>query len=370
MSSVELVHIERVRAALKSMFIADSLAMPVHWFYRTADIYKLFPDGISSFHDAPEFHPSSIMSLHSTQQGGRKNVTASTQKEIVGDVILKGKAKFWNKPNIHYHQGMIAGDNTLNAHCARVLLRTLLDDNGHYHSDSFLENYINFMTADPPRHNDTYAESYHRGFFNNLVKGKPENKCGAKTHDTASIGGLVTIAPIVLMERLMGTPLNEVHNLCEQHLYLTHPDDSLAKVCASYVDLLDQLLFRRDSESVEEIINNASIFSINLNIKNLNNRTLSDNQVIGTLYSSACYIEHSWPGTLYLAYRYHNNLKSALIANTNLGGDNVHRGSVLGIILGLVSASTEQAWFNQLIANQEISEEIEKLLDLVIKRLS
>lgn len=44
-------------------------------------------------------------------------------------------------------------------------MRCLAEDNGHYRSQTFLKAYIGFMTADPPRHADTYAESYHRGFF-------------------------------------------------------------------------------------------------------------------------------------------------------------------------------------------------------------
>ena len=37
------------------------------------------------------------------------------------------------------------------------------------------------MTAEPPQHPDTYAESYHRGFFANLDQGRPAHKCGAVT---------------------------------------------------------------------------------------------------------------------------------------------------------------------------------------------
>ena len=40
------------------------------------------------------------------------------------------------------------------------------------------------------------------------------------------------------------------------------------------------------------------------------------------------------PSVLYLALKYHNEPAQGLIANTNLGGDNVHRGAVLGALLG------------------------------------
>lgn len=83
--------------------------MPVHWFYNVHDIDRAFPDGITTFETPPEFHPSSIMSMHSTSGGGRKRTDSPTQNEIVGGVILKGKQSFWNRPNVHYHQGMNPG---------------------------------------------------------------------------------------------------------------------------------------------------------------------------------------------------------------------------------------------------------------------
>ncbi|MDX1560927.1 MAG: ADP-ribosylglycohydrolase family protein, partial [Marinobacter sp.] len=57
-------YISRVTSALRTQFVADALAMPVHWYYNPMDIEKAFPGGIQRFESAPEFHPSSIMSLH------------------------------------------------------------------------------------------------------------------------------------------------------------------------------------------------------------------------------------------------------------------------------------------------------------------
>ena len=63
----------RTDAALKNLFVADALAMPVHWYYNPLDIEKAFPGGITRLEAAPEYHPGSIMSLHSTAKGGRAN---------------------------------------------------------------------------------------------------------------------------------------------------------------------------------------------------------------------------------------------------------------------------------------------------------
>jgi ADP-ribosylglycohydrolase len=45
-------------------------------------------------------------------------------------------------------------------------------------------------------------------------------------------------------------------------------------------------------------------------------------------------VEDSVPSVLYLALKYRDRSEQGLVANTNLGGDNVHRGAVLGALLG------------------------------------
>lgn len=74
----------RANAAFQLSFIADALAMPVHWFYNPLDIYKALPGGIKKFEAAPVFHPSSIMNLHSTNAGGRGVQKLDSAPQIVG----------------------------------------------------------------------------------------------------------------------------------------------------------------------------------------------------------------------------------------------------------------------------------------------
>lgn len=354
---------QRASAALKSLFVGDALAMPVHWYYNPMDIFRQFRGGISEFEPAPDFHPSSIMALHSTRRGGRGPHSAKDeQREVVGDVILKGRRQYWDRPNQHYHHGMPAGENTLNANCARVLLRVLHKNGGHYDRDAFLQAYIELMTAEPPQHPDTYAESCHRGFFANLESGKPAHQCGAVTHDTASIGGLVTIAPIVVSERLLGTSVERVKEICVEHLWLTHPDQHLAKVCKDYVGLLNELLFIGDNAETAQVISAWSKRSIGLQLSEILPKIHSDNDVVGRMFSSACYITDSWPSVLYLAYKYCQSQEPGLLSNTNLGGDNVHRGAVLGTLLGLANGATVDKLFNQLLHRDEIESEINNLV--------
>ncbi|MFK7864355.1 MAG: ADP-ribosylglycohydrolase family protein [Pseudohongiellaceae bacterium] len=354
--------LQRAEAAIRSLFIGDSLAMPVHWYYNPGDIYRQFPGGIYKFEDAPVHHPSSIMSLHSTSQGGRSFLSKKAAKQIVGDVILKGKRQYWDKKNQHYHQGMKAGENTLNAHCARALIRCISENLGQYSTETFLAAYIDLLTAEKPMHPDTYAESYHRGFFANLEAGLAPDKCGATTHDTASVGGLVTLGPVLITAYLNELDTAEIVSQCREHLWLTHPDEGLAKIAEDYCKLLLKLLSRQESESAKEIISACAIQSINLNLEELTAKNYSDFEVVGGIFTSACYISGSWPSILYFAYKYGEDIEQALIANTNVGGDNVHRGAVLGTIIGLANGRTSNAWFDQLVDQKQISAEISGLL--------
>ena len=86
--------------------------------------------------------------------------------------------------------------------------------------------------------------------------------------------------------------------------------------------------------------------------------------MIGGLLSPACYIDQSFPSVLYLAARYPDDFESAMIANTNVGGDNCHRGAILGAILGasLGLEAIPKRWINGLTAYGELNVEIEQFI--------
>lgn len=373
----------RAESALKMLFIGDALSMPVHWYYRPMDIWHAFPPrGIRQLSPAPAVHPGSIMSLHSTSSGGRSAQHKVSAPKIIGDVILKGREHHWNQKQVHYHHGLAAGENTLNSWCAHLLMnwvtgRAIEANTVIYHGESWLNHYIEFMTADPPRHPDTYAESYHRGFFANLVAGKPVTECGAITHDTPSMGALVTVAPLA-MALLPNTALESVQEICRQHVWSTHPDDLLLKVVDSYVKLISLLLNRKGSDDQDVIawvcdaatvVDGGNINGLGYALaadsdaaaeENLMRYLSQDMTVVGGRYSLACYITDSWPAVCYLAARHFKDPKRALLINTNLGGENAHRGSVLGTLLGLVSGSSVEQFYHGLRRYNEIEKDIDQ----------
>jgi ADP-ribosylglycohydrolase len=248
------------------------------------------------------------------------------------------------------------------------LIRSLIASGGKYDKSRFVDDYIRFMTADVPRHPDTYAESFHRGFFANYVAGKAKDKCGALTHDTPSVGGLVTVAPVAIAEGLRGAALDEVQSICRKHLYLTHPDQGLARICDHYVELIVALLTREEKTRPRDLLAAIAQKSVCINLEHLVTKARNDFDVVGNQFSTACYISESWPSLLFLAYKYIDQAEQALIVNTNLGGDNVHRGIVMGIILGLASGRTIDSLFDQLVCSEGIAAEIEELLAIIINK--
>jgi len=354
---------EGSKATLRNLFVGDALSMPVHWYYNPGDIVRQFGTmGIQDMQPAPEHHPSSIMVLHSTKEGGRRAAEArDVEREVVGDVILKGKRDLWGRKGTHYHHGLPAGENTLNAWWARELMQYLLDENG-YSLTSWTQRYIDFMTAEPPKHPDTYAESCHRGFFANFANGKNPLKCGAVTHDTASMGALVTVAPLVIALRSTHT-LNELKHICREHVGLTHPDEGLMLVVDAYVELLSSLLARtEDEDTIVPLIQTAMNVTGRTDLANMLQNKRGDAAIVGGRYSLACYISDSWPSVCYLASKYYACPGRALVINTNLGGENAHRGAVLGTVVGAASGEVPNELYDQLAQKQDLDKLIDQFL--------
>ena len=239
--------------------------------------------------------------------------------------ILHDQAQFWGKKGIHYHQFLTAGENTLNLQLCTLLIESL-NANGGYDSDDYLKRYIDFMTK-PGSHNDTYVEEYHRHFFTNYAAGKDPHQCGVLEKH---IGGLVGLVPIVVFYRDSPSRAREA---ALEHLSLTHLGQKMTMAAEVLIHLLLGVL---SGKSLYEVIL-QQIQNQKSPLYGLPYRQWLDDpdeMVVGRRLSTACYVEDSVPAVLYLALKYHDKPEQGLIVNTNLGGDNVHRGAVLGSLLG------------------------------------
>jgi ADP-ribosylglycohydrolase len=90
-----------------------------------------------------------------------------------------------------------------------------------------------------------------------------------------------------------------------------------------------------------------------------------DHIVIGRRVSPACYINEAFPASLYLAWKYANDFEAGLIANTNVGGDNCHRGTVVGALLGVATGASQipPRFIDNLDQSPQLNTQINTLLD-------
>jgi len=314
---------DRVRGALLGIFVGDALAMPVHWYYNPNDIKKDY-GGITKY-EAPKLeHPSSIMSLSSTGGAGR----GGQQGSVVGDVINHGRKELWGRRNVHYHHGMKAGENTLNAVTARLLLRGVTQRGGRYDPKDWLDDYVQFMTT-PGSHNDTYAETYHRMFFANFSKGVPPAQCaGDDGHNVASIGGLVTTPVATFAGGAQGDETAAVRAAIA-HQMTTHNSKSMQKHTALFAGVLHRVV--RGGDLREECARAGREMGVDL--PKLVASRAPDEAVVSRL-GAACYIDGALANALYFAYKYADDPAAAVLANANAGGENAHRGAAVGALVG------------------------------------
>jgi len=181
---------------------ADALAMPVHWYYDREALRAEYGE-VSSYLAPKDPHTGSIL--------WRSEYTALNEK---GE-ILHDQAQYWGQRGVHYHQFLKAGENTLNFQLATELVK-MCEKNGGYNPDEWLAHYIDFMLT-PGKHNDTYLEEYHRGFFTKYSEGKAPRKCAI--HDE-HIGGLAQVSALCFV--LRDLDLDEMRAAVKEHVCLTH----------------------------------------------------------------------------------------------------------------------------------------------------
>lgn len=313
--------IDRVAGALLGMFIGDALAMPVHWYYNTQALHEDYGN-ITDYLCPRNPHPDSIL------------WRSSYHPPPGTPDILHNQAQYWGKKNIHYHQFLQAGENTLNLQLARELL-LLVQGDGHYLATSWLDRLIAFMTT-PGSHQDTYLEEYLRHFFINYGRGKKPSQCGRM--DENHIGGFSLMLPLTLM---FAKNPGYARQVSLQHLALTHGGPAMRPWAELLCVTLQQLL---QGETLGQSIRAATrAAALDLEVAALQSLTdYPDSIVVGRHFSSACYVDQAMPATLYFALKYHDSPVSAMIANTMCGGDNAGRGAVLGALLGALNG--RQGW--------------------------
>jgi len=304
---------QKLIRAFEGSLVADALSMPVHWYYDTQALLSEYGP-VDHFMAPKNPHTGSIL--------WRSKYESPNEK---GD-ILREQAQYWGQSGIHYHQFLQAGENTLNFQLARELYHFVLQ-NKKYSPEEWAQRYIECMLT-PGWHRDTYIEEYHRGFFFNYAQGKSPMKCGIKD---IHIGGLATVPALVasLVQVTSDLTLEQACEIVRRHVSLTHKDNEVLDAAETLTKLLWAL---SEGQSLQEALQAYATDWFSLSkAKTWSQRPNTD--IVGKVLSPACYIRDSMPGALYLAWKYSDDFTEGLIANTMVGGENCHRGAVVGSLL-------------------------------------
>ena len=305
-------------AAFQGSLAADALSMPVHWYYDREALKRDY--GLVDHFVTPRNpFPNSFMAKASyTPVNGRAD-------------ILHDQARFYGQKEIHYHQCLKAGENTLNFKLARELY-TLVKERGGYDADVWLERYVERM-LEPGWHRDTYIEECHRAFFTHYAQGVPLRECGIPDKH---IGGLAAVP--ALLAALEGMPREELRAIVKEHVNLTHKHEGALAAADTLVRLLWEI---SQGSSVRDAIRKEG--GEWLSAENAEAWLDEDDlHVVGARFSAACYVEDAMPSSLYLAWKYEEEFAAGIIANTMCGGDNCHRGAVVGSLLAAANGGVPE----------------------------
>jgi ADP-ribosylglycohydrolase len=312
--------------------VADAVSMPVHWYYNRNAIDSDY-GAFDHFMNPKNPHPDSIL--------WRSKYETTNKK----DDILHEQSKYWGQKGIHYHQFLKAGENSLNLKLACELYRTIIKC-GEFNIQVWLERYTEVMLT-PGWHSDTYAEEYHRAFFKNYARGKKLSNCGIKD---IHIGGL-SLVPALLagLEALDKTEENYLLDCTQELVQGTHTHPVTISTAKDLTRILLALNKRAEIRSTLQTLrlSNVPLTSIK------KWEGMPDRKVVGEILSPACYLPESFTAALYFAWKYSDDFSLAILANAKVGGDNCHRGVVVGSIVGM-QTGIPRKWLQDLVAMEEL----------------
>jgi ADP-ribosylglycohydrolase len=163
-------------------------------------------------------------------------------------------------------------------------------------------------------------------FFENYARGVAPHRCGVKEKHVA---GLLFLFPV--LAACLKDPKNG-EDWALQQMNLTHPGEGMwdagRLMIRLFYDLIDGT---HPKDAVEKLIASQSSRLLKGSWKRW--FSMDTRRVITTETGPACYLEQAVPAILYILRQHGEDPETALIENTMAGGDNVHRGAVLGALL-------------------------------------
>ena len=213
---------------------------------------------------------------------------------------------------------------------------------------------------------------------------------------TANIGALASVAAVVLaatqtaaamamavaataagqqqqLQSSTAQVLASVLATVREHIHLTHKSEKLQR----YAELLAELYIELLSGTPLRTAVLRAAAQLGLDLPRMATLRAADSAqglpaafedlpVIASAFGLSCYVHDALPAVLFLAYKYPDSadVERALLANTNAGGNTVHRGAILGAILGAAHGTVAypKHLMDDLHASQQLQVEIDSFL--------
>jgi ADP-ribosylglycohydrolase len=292
---------DNARAMVLASFIADSLALGVHWIYDASKI-------ASEYGRVETFIAPKEDSYHPT----------------------KDKGEF-----THY------GDQQL------VLLESVAATNG-FDLNDFSDRWQRFF-----QDYNGYFDAATKGTLRNFSKGKSPEDSGSPSDDLA---GASRIAPLVFCYP------NDVEELVETaklQTRMTHRNPLTVR-CAEFFARVAWKSLRGTppTTAVAEVSEETFPDTIIAEWveEGLESKSMDSVSAIGS-FGLACHTADAFPGVIHLIAKYENDIREGLIQSVMAGGENAARGMAVGMILGayLGGEHLPEPWVAELKKGEEIN---------------
>ena len=298
---------EKPKAMVLASFVADSLALGVHWIYNTRVIDKKF-GRVDHFikPERPTYHPT------------------------------KNRGEF-----THY------GDQSL------LLLKSVAECQGFDLTD-FSERWQKLFD-----NYDGYVDGATKGTLENLASGKSPTQAGSGSDDLA---GASRISSLVYVYR---NDLKRLIDSARAQTAFTHNNPPVIQSAVFFASIAHQILAGTTPLAAIEQAQKDEFHSdpfkewIQMGLES----TERDSRQAILDLGQMCEISAAFPGVVHLIAKYENDLKTALVENVMAGGDSAGRGLLVGLVLGahLGMEAIPAQWLNDMKAYPQIVDMLDKI---------
>jgi ADP-ribosylglycohydrolase len=295
------------KAMVMSAFLADALALGVHWIYDAKRIFQQHKR-IEGF-----IKPGSN-SYHPTKEKGEFT---------------------------HY------GDQML------VLLESVAEKK-EFDLQDFSDRWQRLF-----KDYHGYVDQATRAALSEYASGKTPKDAGSFSDD---LSGASRIAPVIYLYR---NDLEKMIRAARLQTIMTHNSPSSVEGSEFFARVGWQILNGKTPinaiEDVSEGWTSDSMIHSWVQA-GLSSKDMDSIQALSQ-FGQSCHTREAFPGVIHLIARYENDLKEALIQAVMAGGDSAARGMAVGMVLGAYQGpeSLPKAWLSELRKQRQISEFLDRI---------